>query len=106
MGIKCDKTASYPGWGTTGHIGIHLPQLEGQTGHLGASHWLLILRQYLHGKLYKVKVITVNHVLYTCRKYLSSDWYSFLCWMHKRTACLLKNNCHKIVFNWPFANKK
>lgn len=113
MGIKCDKTASYPGWGSIGHIGVHLPQLEGQTGHLGAGHWLLILSQYLHCKLYKVKVITNNHVLHTCRKYSCSKisilklvFFSLLDVYGKRTACLLKNNHHKIVFNWPFANKK
>lgn len=36
----------------------------------------------------------------------TSTCVSFPCWMYKKTACLLKNNCHKIVFNWPFASKK
>lgn len=72
MGIKRDETASYPGWGTTGHIGIHLPQLEGQTGHLGAGHRLLILRQYLHCKLYKIKKLLPLTMYYICHKYSCS----------------------------------
>lgn len=84
MGIECDETASYPGWGATGHIGVHLPQLEGQTGHLGAGHRLLILRQYLHCKLYKIKKLLPLNMYYVhsinilAQSYLSSDRYMYL----------------------------
>lgn len=83
MGIKYDETACYPGWGTTGHIGVHLPQLEGQTRHLGAGHRLLILCQYLHCKLYKIKKLLpltmyyIHAINILARSYLSSDQYIY-----------------------------